>query len=1500
MSLADLISAEPGKPTAKKKTQAQLAAEKLAALEGPGAISKPLVVSNLTNSLIAAEPTTTKATTVAPPPAAPAPAPAPITTTAAEPTTTQQTAAPVKTQAQKDAEEIAKLPTMNWSQVYTMSIMGTAEQKTAAKAELARREAATATPSPDTQLASLQAAEPQPTVTPTQTTSTNEFQTGGDRTGVNVGGPDPTVNPFERQPTEGPIATAGTGTQSGDAVVVPGEPVDQQAAAQRREQERLAAERVEMEAARRRVEETKARRTALQGQLATDLQAIEGFTREDILNSATINAILDKYKAEGDGDLFQKATKAINDREEALFLEEIKPLGFNSREDYNASIEILKGIGISDPSFTTNSEVVAGAMAFRKALNDAGFTDEELNAFSQAGIYNIGIKDGVITKTPEQVINQITGYKITEASKAFPGIDKTHILNMMSDGLIRPSDSIENISAKIEESLSGVEAALGGLLNREQIIGLLNSGAFILGNDPAASAAAIQSSMMDPLIAGLKGKYPQSVEDIQALVDSGAITFNMTPEEAEAKLQEIFNARGQKVNPVIGANGEGLNIDDKAKFEEWRTALQADPNAILNLEGASPELLAALEQYKAGEEYRDLLAGKKAPEEKSFRDRLAERYPTFPADLLEEMLFEGDITEDMDMEKIGHILAKRLKKKEGQEVKKDPEDITKDAEDSDDTGPFDGPFDEKPLRLSLQALGLSQGDIDQLMEALKTGGWAAFDAMANLMITNRNVIDREIAEELRRQAGFITRADIDILLGQQADILASITADLAGLDLTAERLVREENIRTRFEQEREKLGRLFALDPAGLNSGRAYMAYENMAIAEISAINDLEAEIAQRTVKLRQDNVNLVTNTLVQIGGLRLGEDQLTEESRQFDRTFGLNEEQLRETARQFDDTMRQRIEEFGKQFGLDKQQIEAVIRQIDNEILNQTRGLSAEISQRWAELTGLTGTPTPMGAGDLGVTISAKDRTAAILGEPEALTSASASALRASFEAAHGRAPTNAEVLSLMKGNQVTVEGGMTLEGRKLATAISQQEKERVAKYSAIAREHKIEEDRFNQAVVESDREWQLATQDIAEIVGIDENLFTRIKMKYDDLIRGDSDLGVDGISASKAISILSGQFPEISISDLSRAITLHEERIGIDSRSKALQLGIAEATWETAKNQAADQESRFTTMWDSILAGAPEKTWGKDTKTFVDGKETIIEGQNITWTDMQNPDHEWHDVLSIMTDVGDGLKESVRAQALSDGATEEEAEAQAISAVTNIITSTDEEILNNRSLDRIRRFIEIRFGPQNGRQFSNTVRNLFIASGTPGSADHPSGVFIPTDSKGNRVSIEDMSEEDLRAWRRRLESLPSTTDAEAAAKAEPFKFKVKFLKEDWITQMKDDDKALLFALWNGMAYSPERAGGSFWEQLGSGVGAVATAVGVGLATKSDRRLKEGINLIGRSPSGLNIYEFSYKYRVGIFRGVMSDEVPEDAVIHGHFDMVDYSKIDVDFERIG
>tara|TARA_R100000544_G_scaffold36067_1_gene23907 strand:- start:11 stop:1027 length:1017 start_codon:yes stop_codon:yes gene_type:complete len=89
----------------------------------------------------------------------------------------------------------------------------------------------------------------------------------------------------------------------------------------------------------------------------------------------------------------------------------------------------------------------------------------------------------------------------------------------------------------------------------------------------------------------------------------------------------------------------------------------------------------------------------------------------------------------------------------------------------------------------------------------------------------------------------------------------------------------------------------------------------------------------------------------------------------------------------------------------------------------------------------------------------------------------------------------------------------------------------------------------------------------------------------------------------------------------------------------------------------------------------------------------------------------------------------------------------------------------------------------------------------------------------------------------------------------------------------------------------------------LAGQVGANQSNKDTDTAGKSDRRLKKNITKIGESRSGLNVYSFEYKDSLdgkGLFQGVMSDEIPQEAVtkIDG-YDRVNYSMLDVEFKQI-
>ena len=98
--------------------------------------------------------------------------------------------------------------------------------------------------------------------------------------------------------------------------------------------------------------------------------------------------------------------------------------------------------------------------------------------------------------------------------------------------------------------------------------------------------------------------------------------------------------------------------------------------------------------------------------------------------------------------------------------------------------------------------------------------------------------------------------------------------------------------------------------------------------------------------------------------------------------------------------------------------------------------------------------------------------------------------------------------------------------------------------------------------------------------------------------------------------------------------------------------------------------------------------------------------------------------------------------------------------------------------------------------------------------------------------------------------------------------------------------------------SYGEERTGYTTTPVAGpSTFGQVAGAFA---AMNSDIRLKDDINLVGKSPSGINIYTFKYKGNDKKYQGVMAHQVPHVSSVNDDgYLMVDYNKLDVEFKEI-
>ena len=224
-------------------------------------------------------------------------------------------------------------------------------------------------------------------------------------------------------------------------------------------------------------------------------------------------------------------------------------------------------------------------------------------------------------------------------------------------------------------------------------------------------------------------------------------------------------------------------------------------------------------------------------------------------------------------------------------------------------------------------------------------------------------------------------------------------------------------IDARYEDARVRLGRQFAIDPGVTKTGRAQRAFETIENQRIQDLATLDTEVQDRLQAARDSTITNLVNAFSSITTGKMAEDQLSEQERQ------INTE-LRESVRQFNNDIALRL----KEFGLDETQVEAAIAKIKSDMVNNTRAISAEISQAWADITGDVGVP--------GGVISLED-----LGIPESEwgmfpylppSEDTKNSIRMSFEAMLGREMTEGEMTSLLANGKLKVDDNMPTQRAK------------------------------------------------------------------------------------------------------------------------------------------------------------------------------------------------------------------------------------------------------------------------------------------------------------------------------------------------------------------------------------------------------------------------------------------------------------------------------------
>ena len=204
---------------------------------------------------------------------------------------------------------------------------------------------------------------------------------------------------------------------------------------------------------------------------------------------------------------------------------------------------------------------------------------------------------------------------------------------------------------------------------------------------------------------------------------------------------------------------------------------------------------------------------------------------------------------------------------------------------------------------------------------------------------------------------------------------------------------------------------------------------------------------------------------------------------------------------------------------------------------------------------------------------------------------------LAQSFEAATGRVPTSSELNSLLGGGEVKVESLPTLEARKSALEVSQQNMERFHKYAAIADELELSRDKFEQIQTEYDNNWALTTGNVASQYGLDQEIFAQAQYMLDGMnntLFFDSTLTpeerANKLSANADLVAAKFFVNDAEKTAFKQASSLFARTIGNQQNAIARAFNVDADTFNTAQSQVQQSEDRFLGVWGSLLSGTAE----------------------------------------------------------------------------------------------------------------------------------------------------------------------------------------------------------------------------------------------------------------------------------------------------------------------
>ena len=260
-------------------------------------------------------------------------------------------------------------------------------------------------------------------------------------------------------------------------------------------------------------------------------------------------------------------------------------------------------------------------------------------------------------------------------------------------------------------------------------------------------------------------------------------------------------------------------------------------------------------------------------------------------------------------------------------------------------------------------------------------------------------------------------------------------------------------------------------------------------------------------------------------------------------------------------------------QEGMDAKAASAQIAATLSQINRSDRESNANIGVAWATLTGQSGMPGPITANDLGMDITALSEMSPVSWPSTEEWDMAKNAISDMT----GTAPTDDQIRSVLSGDQIMVDGAPTLEAKSISAKVMQANMDRAVQVNQLEKEFGLKQGQLNQATEAADRQWSLATQDVASIFDIPQDKWANARSKYERNLSN----GLTPLEAAKEAADMSG----LSKSDFMQANNLFEERFGAAARQAAIDSGLSAEQWEATKDAREEMDKRETQYWDGIM---------------------------------------------------------------------------------------------------------------------------------------------------------------------------------------------------------------------------------------------------------------------------------------------------------------------------